>query len=600
MASRTANSSAANGVRKGLQFRDTRQGVFPNTIGAFSRLTLDAAMKAALTTAGAKLLVEIDAAGTRVFLADQRTGHLIGGPEDLAKLGGIRSFVSRERKESASIEVARETTQLAYKASLRTDLVGQGYKQMPLENSYGAAVRPLLMVIRHLDGNLEKLEANTNPQLRTAHRSILKGFFVKIKNCYFHNIVLHTKGENVKGRLAELLFDAGVPEYVHTRLTNQNLVLDRAQELCRVLFPSDASKGLALTIKEWRSAAFRDKLGMAILGASHLVTALVTNDEFLRTICKIDSSIGLDDETNPSAVRLLKSRVAVMPPMLDSRYVTEPGGKAKSGWKFPTPGMESISSAINALSTALMRVYSANLQSVDLVGDFYATIVPDTVSRAAVNPTNNFYVQWANAAEPTAAWADRIKGGSTGSARADVWRWLRTEMRLSEKGDGGKSLARAILLQENGSPQARLGNGIGNNAYHPLPAPTGNQAPADRPDVSGTNDLLRPLSATELPYWEEFRKATFPSKKKGKKKLAAQGSQLTRLTPEGVKVTQEIATLSTSLAERMRAWLRGFSDERLQVAAVRLINASFDELFVEEAEASDDGSDSDEESDDDE
>jgi len=611
----TANGKPA--TRKKLQFRDTRLGVLPNTIDAFSRLTVDAATKSALTSAGAKLTVEIDTAGTRVFLADQRTGSLIGGPEDLARLGGIRAFVTRERKEAQGVEVAKETTQLAYKARDAILIDDRGYVQSPLEASYGAAVRPLLSIVNRLGDNLKKLDSNTNQEHREEFEHTLRTFFTKIRNCYFRMILLHSKGENTKGKLQELLFDDGVPEYMHTRLTNQGLVLDRAQELCRVLFPSDPSKGLALTLKEWRTQAFRDKIGGRLLMASRVALKLSNDDDFIRTICKIDSSISLTDETNPSVAKLLKCRLAVTPPMGSSRYVTEPAGKTKSGWKFPTPSMDSIQGAINALSTAILRVYSANMQSVDLVGDFYATIVPGAVKRSAVTPTNNFYVQWASAPDPDTEYNDRIiRGGSTGKARADMWRWLRTEMRLSETAEGGKSLAKALLLKENGTPDVNLTREVEIEEidpkdpkiklvvkkeveyYPPLPVATSRPRTASAVVWKDNRDLLRPLTAAEIPLWKKFQEDVFPSRKKGKKKSVPIGNTLTKLTPTGIALVDELKPISSHIADRMQAWLRGFSDERVQRAAVKLAVASFDELFIAESRDSGDESDSDESDDD--
>jgi len=349
---------------------------------------------------------------------------------------------------------------------------------------------------------------------------------------------------------------------------------------------------------------------MQVLGCSALVCKLVNDNEFIRAITKIDASVDLSDETNPSVAKLLKCRVAVMPPILSHRFVTEPAAKTKAGWKFPSPSMESINGSITALSTALLRVYSANLQSVDLVGDYYATIVPGAVSRAAVSPTNNFYAQWASADDPDGPWVDRVVGGTTGKARADVWRWLRTEMRLSEKAEAGKALAKAILLKEDGSPQAELEEQIEvtepdpkdatktvttkkSVAYYPrLPVVTTHVA-MTAISKKGEIDLLRPLTAVEIPYWEKFQKDTFPSRKKGKKVVATMGNTLTKLTPGGLALVEEIEKTSPHLAERMRQWLRGFSDERVQRAAVKLANASFDELFIQESQDSDDESDAD-------
>jgi hypothetical protein len=282
--------------------------------------------------------------------------------------------------------------------------------------------------------------------------------------------------------------------------------------------------------------------------------------------------------------------------------------------------MDSIQGAMNALSTALMRLYSANMQSVDLVGDFYATIVPGSVSRAAVSPTNNFYVQWSNAPNPDKVWADHICGGRMADQRENVWRWLRTEMRLSEKAEGGKTLATALYLGEDGKhlvehkvieereveetdpkdPNKKVMVKkrfcIG---YKPLELPATKARASSISSEEEKLDLLKEPSPAELPIWKEFQKATFPSRKKtGKNKRVALGNTLTKLSPEGISLCEEIENLSPHLAERMRIWLRGFSDMRIQRAAVKLAFASFDELFIEESKDSDE--ESDEESSDDE
>jgi len=255
------------------------------------------------------------------------------------------------------------------------------------------------------------------------------------------------------------------------------------------------------------------------------------------------------------------------------------------------------------------------MQSVDLIGDFYATIVPGSVTRAAVSPTNNFYVQWSNAPNPTKVWAEHVRGGVMPSQRENVWRWLRTEMRLSEKAEGGKALANALLLTEAGRPDEDRKVFKERTVKKTDPKDPNNQVevkenvlicyapledPADRSRASSISskeeklDLLEKLSPAEEAHWKEYQRATFPSRKKhGKTKRAVLGNTLTKLSPEGLGLCEEIEKLSPHLAERMRVWLRGFSDMRIQRAAVKLAFASFDELFIEESKDSDDESEAD-------
>lgn len=599
----SATGKASSNNRAKPSFRSTRLGVLPTTIEAMSQLTLDAPTKVALTAASVKLTVEIDAAGTRVFLADQRTGQMIGGPEDLSKLGGIRAFVTRERREASGIEIARVITEIAYRASLGIATTDEAYEQRALESNYGASVRPLLSTLERLEANRVKLGENTNPKLRDEFEPWLKDMFARIRNAYFRHILLLTKGESKKGQLQEQLFNCGVAEYLHTKLTSQAFVLERSQELARVLFPQDPSKGLAYTVKEWLYVPFMRQQGRYVIRSCGALKLLLKDEKLMRSITKIDASISLNDETNPLVAKLLKSRVHVLPPMQELGYVTDPGSKLRGGWKFPSPNMDTPSGAISALSLALLRVYSANLQSVDLVGDYYHTIVPGSVNRQLVSPTNNFYVQWANSTKSKDKWIGSYTGMSKDqNLRISMWRWIRMELRLSEKGEAGIALALALGLDSNAKPvlvkeQRVVPERIDENGkvvpsvttqVECLPCilnlawdwvPMG--------PLKGPFDLQKPIGPTEVPLVDEFAKATFPKSRKGKTK-SAQGANLTRLGPEAKYLIESVEKLSKTLSLRITTWLRGFSDDRLQAAASKLALAQFDELFIADEIGNDD------------
>lgn len=614
MSSNMKNAVAAKAGNKTRaqkpSFRNTRLGVLPSSIESMSQLTVDASTKVALTAASVKLTVEIDAAGTRVFLSDQRTGQMVGGPEDLSKLGGIRAFVTRERREASGVEIARVIAEISYRASIKAAALTQGYEQRPLDTSYGATLRPLLITLERIAANRVKLEENSNPELASSFRPYLEDMFCRIRGAYYRHIVLLTQGESKKGQLAEQLFSAGVPEYLHTKLSNQNFVLDRAQELARVLFPQDPSKGLTFSVKEWRSTSFLKKQGRYILRSSEVVKRILRGDDALRSITRMDGTVDLTDETNPSVAKLLKAKVYVIPPMQDSRYVTGPGSKQRGGWKFPSPSMDNPAGSISAFGVALLRIYSANLQSVDLVGDYYVTIANGEVNRSAVSPTNNFYVQWENSSADDSAWINSYTcNSSEGPLRVCTWRWLRTEMRLSEVATG--SLL-AMFLGLDNQAQPVLVKRTVTRAQSPLKDGT------KRPDLTeevetfpaiqplgwdwtaiggpnGTDDLQRPISASESPLVDEYQKKYFPRVKKGKTKVS-QGANLTRIGTEGRFLIESVSNLSKTLASRIEQWLRGFSDDRLQAAASKLALAQFDELFVADNVNDENDSDSEDES----
>jgi len=539
---------------------------------------------------------------------------MIGGPEDLSKLGGIRAFVTRERRETSGIEIARVIAEISYRASNKLAATTQGYHQKALESSYGASVRPLLLTLDRLEANRVKLSDNTNGKLRNEFEPWIRTMFHRVRNAYFRHILLLTSGESKKGQLSEELFNVGVAEYVHTKLTSQAFVLERSQELARVLFPQDPSKGLSLTVREWTSTTFLQKQGSYVLRSSAIVRTLITNERLVRAITRIDPGIALDDESNPSVSKMLKARVHVVPPMNDPVYVTEPGSKLRGGWKFPSPSMDSPGAAMTALGLAVLRVYSANLQSVDLVGDYYHTIVPGSVAKQSVTPTNNFYVQWSNSNHDESVWLRILNGKaeSDGRLRVCLWRWIRMELRFSEKGEAGEGLALALGLNSKAEPilikrtVTRTQSPVDGKAMPDITSEV-SELPAltktlwvfeTTPAPSGLDDLLLPITAVEKPLVDKFQRETFPKPKKGKSKLAQSSANLTKLGPAAKHLIESVETLSPTLASRMSIWLRGFSDERLQAAASKLALAQFDELFIADEVDNDEDSSAEEESDD--
>lgn len=568
-------------TKKGAPFRTSREGIVPNQIGDLHRLTLDAAMKAALTYAGAKLVIEIDAAGTRVLLADSRSNQLIGGPEDLQKLGSIRSFVNRERKEATGVESAKETTQLAYLVQTLVKDRNAAFEMRPVDTSFGAAMRPLKTALDQLIENEKRVDENTSIDGRALFEPEFKRLFHGAQNAYMDVIQALVEGRSIKGLLSENLFARGVPDWVHARITSKTFSLGVTEGLGKFFFPGDPIKGLALSAKEWRTSTFM-KDQKVLTHASQLVYTLINDDELVRAITGIAADISLEDEENPVVSKMLKTKLVVMPLLADASQVISMGSKVRSGFKFPNPGMDTVTGAIVALSTAVLRVYAANLQSVDLVEEYYSTIVPGAVKREDVTPTNNFYVQWGKARDHSRVWIDAVRGAPLDlNLRQKVWRWLRTELRLSEKAKAGKALALALSLEDNGNvPTKGHTNGKINNVDSPegelltlLEFPDGNPTM----EASTAPAISRELTAIEIPLWMEFQERVFRPRV-GRKRQPV-GLSLTPLTPQGKQLLMRVKQLSPYVAERMHSWLRSYSDERLQLAAVKVANAEFDDMF---------------------
>lgn len=574
---------------KAPAFRITRTGdIMPSTIDMMSKITVDPSMKAALTAASVKLVVEIDAAGTRVFLADQRTSQIVGGPEDLQRIGGIRAFVNRERKEANALDSGNTVNRVAYLASAYALAKDQGYQQMPLESSFNAAVKPILSVLDRLGTNENKLDENKNLTNRELPELYLRSQFSRIRKAYLEHVLALVKGEAKKGHLSEMLFNFGVPEYMHAKLINNNLVIDKTQDLNRVIFPADPSKGITLTLKEWRSAAFRLAQG-TILEESAIPLSLANSDQLIRAICRFDDDTDLTDLTNQSVALAMKGKLYVTFPHQDRRYVTSAGAKVKSnGWKFPAVNMENPKGAVSAIGLAVLRVYAANLQTVDLVKDYYSIICPGVIKVSEISPTNNMYAQWEKALSPEGHCASHwfvTTGKCQLARRQKTADWIATELRLPCGGPTRKLINEALGLTPGGQmPPGSPVNADGKSALPSLAAEE-----ADEPVTLSTAEVnfTRELTPAEVPLAIEFKGHAF-----GGPKVKRQGRQpnaaLTPLTKHSIALVERVGRLSPYLKMSLTNWLRGFTDARVQTAAARLAIASFDELFLSEGLYSDD------------
>jgi hypothetical protein len=578
---RSSGKIAQSTAGKSASFRTTRDGIVPSSIDAFHQLTLDAAMRAALTHAGAKLTVEIDASGTRVFLADARSNQLIGGPEDLQKLGTIRTFVSRERKEATAVEAAKELTQLTFLSNTVVKETQPDFVMNPVDSSFAAAMRPLQSALDQLVKNESLVTDNTSVNMRDVFLPMWKTYFHNTQAAYMDVVVALTKGTTIKGLLNQRLFERGVPDWVHARIVSKSFQLGQNEELGKFFFPADPIKGLALSLREWRDDDFLAKQG-GLTVASQLLYTLVNDDELVQAICGLDDEFSFENEENPVLQRMLKTKLVVMPIHETPAKVIELGSKVRSGFKFPNPSPDTVTGALVTLGAAVLRVYAANLQSVDLVDEYYSTIVPGAVKRQDVTPTNNFYVQWGKAVDPSTVWRQIVRGGDSDmNLRRKLWRWIRTELRLSETASAGKALANTLGLAEGGGLPHGCPDGgklDTKNSAHAAFLLTRMPDPVISDPGKIAQVLTRGLTATEIPLWMEFQTNIF--RPQGRKKRQPVGLSLSPLSQQGKQLVLRVKQLSPFVAERMTSWLRSFSDERVQLAAVRIANAEFDDLFA--------------------
>lgn len=583
---KSANMPAKNPGSK--LFRETPKGLVITQVAKLRDLTLEQAMLSALTSAGLKLTMEIDSGGTRVFLADSRDNRIVGNEDDLQKLSAMRTFIQKEKKDSVSLEALDDVSNAAWVASSLAQ-GDENYQQPPLDSSFVAAIKPHLSTLNRIEEVKGKIHGNLMVGRDEVLQSQLEDMCVRMRNAYCDLVVHMVKGLPAKGKLKEFLTLRGVPEWLHTKFSTVNLPIEKNTDLWRVLFPKDPSKGLALTFREWRDETFLGKLPAEWLHSSRFLLLALNDEEFLRTLTGLAEEVPFNDETNPVVQKLQSTRVLVVPSPLDSARVTEPGAAIRQGWKFPATNLSSPAAAVSSLGVAFMRVYSANLQSVDLLTDFYSVIVPGAVTKAATTPSNNFYSQWARAELPSTVWSRILSFGPDldASERQHLFRWLRAELRLSESAPIGRALA--ALTVRTGT--VNIGTIEEPNVVDMAVIPRARILPA--PQRYG--NIGRPIqnSADRLQV-REFTGTYLSSVAKGKKKKSVRGIATTRLSRVGKEAVTKIKRgISMDLADRVEDWLRSFSQLRLQETAAEMLLASFDSIIGDdEVGSSLDGSDS--------
>jgi len=133
-------SQKLSGGPKAALARSNRSNeIDPTKIGS---LTLNRDAIQALTIAQAKVQVTISAGGTTAVLVSEETGRQIGGLDDLAKLLGLRTFVTKEKKQSASSEAQEEVVLAAYRVNQMKVTQNPSFEPKKLDNSFVVAAKP--------------------------------------------------------------------------------------------------------------------------------------------------------------------------------------------------------------------------------------------------------------------------------------------------------------------------------------------------------------------------------------------------------------------------------------------------------------------------
>jgi len=559
--------------QRGIRFGPTEIG--PDKLG---QITLNRDAIQALTLANAKVQVTISAGGTTAILVSEETGKQIGGLDDLAKLLGIRSFVTKEKKLSASSDVQQEILTAAFHANQHVVSVNPTFEQKKLDNSFVVAAKPYKSMAELMDSRLDAIDGNHHSGSKD-YKGILRFYSKGIMSSLSLTLAEMIQGEKEKGKLDAFLFEHGVPSYVKTKLLIKSLATDKDTDLSRILFPQDPSKGLALTVKEWRSPDFVKKQSHLMIGSNAIINILQDDKLFLELIGMTAEQFS--NAEDPRVQRVLKTRILVVPPFADHKRVLEPLSRASfRGFSLPATAMDQSKDRLSNLCAVFIRAYAFSVRMAETIPDFFNRILPKGTIQPADEKLGNYAKQV----------LDALERGIKCDLTEQIWldkepnalkHWIARECKIIPDGEFHKEILRVLAKPKTvstdknsrpGTPQAR-----------PIP-------------FVMTSTIT---TGAELDKFKSFRKnATSIKEKSVNKKRTPASSVLKRETKIFLKnVAKEH---NPSLAEAMESYFRGFYAEEIQSAAVRIAEARFDELDDIISEDDTDDSDSDDASDDDE
>jgi len=548
-------SPKLQGGRRGAPTRGTVRSneIDPGLLGS---ITLNRDAIQALTIAQARVQVSIGGGGTTAVLVSEETGKQIGGLDDLTKLLGLRTFVTKEKKMSASSEMQQGIMLAAFRANQALIAEDANFKQKKLDSTFIVAAKPYMTMTETVGSRYTTIKENYHDG-SAEFKDLLSYYCKAIGHAATETLKRMVKGEKEKGILDSLLFDMGVPAYVKNKLLMKSLVINKDTDLSRVLFPQDPAKGLAFTVKEWQSPKFLEKQGSVIKNSAILVRILQDHDLFLELVGM--SLERFSNAEDPQVQRVMKTRILVVPPFEDHKRVLDPLSRANfRGFGLPNTAMDQQRDRLANLCAVPVRAYAFSVRMAETRSDFFDRIMPAGTILPVDDKLGNYAKQTLDAIEKGTKieLIDIIRLKSKSKAMME---WIHRECKIIPNGDLSKKISATLGID----PEAKL-------ALEPNPAVGKLKA-----------DILLIFqeisTGKEKDEFRSFRTEAFSMKEKSQNKKRTVASSV--LLKEAKTFLKRISkSHSTLLAEAMESYFRGFYSTAIQAAAVRIAEARFDEL----------------------
>jgi hypothetical protein len=532
--------------------------VDPNQLG---NITLNRDSIQALTLAQAEVIVTLGPGGTTATLVSMGDKKPIGGIDDLAKLMSLRSFVTKEKKITASSEVREQMFTAAYRISEKESGRVEDYEQKVLDNSFVVGAKPYQAMCVNVRGHIKSIEENFGTS--DEYKKVLINYAKATEKVLVDVIAAMVRGEKEKGLLDTYSFECGLPAYIRNKMTMKSLSMQKDMDLSRILFPSDPSKGLALSVREWRSKEFVSKLGFLTDSSCAIATIIQSDELFLELVGMTAEQFSNTED--PRVQYVLKTRILVVPPFEDHERVLSLLEKQSfRGFGLPATAMDQSKDRLANLCAVFIRAYAFSVRVAENIPDFYDRIFAPGTIKAPDDKLGNYAKQCHSAIKDgkECSLIPIIRGEEKPSA---LLAWVARECKIIPGGDLYKKIA--LCLGADDDDEALSLATFGEEGAQP------SVSKAVLVDV-----VSKATTKSELLAIEEFVKKSFSlgGKDNRKKKAGTASSVLLRETRTFLKMVRR--EHSSSLADAMEGYFRSFYAVDIQAAAVRIAEARFDEF----------------------
>lgn len=552
-------AGAAKTNKKPDFFINPRTGKWQaKSLESFKDLMLDPVTVQVLSSTGAKVRMEISAAGITQSLLSE-SGKWLGGVDDLTKMGAVNGFLKAELQSTAKARSQDRVMECLFR--LETEAKARGHVIRTRDRNWLTIVRPYVLEMGKLQKNFDLVNANVDTESQGLKSCILV-WINKIQVALEEYMISLFVEAPDKKRMSDLLFAAGVPFSVYKRF-REPANLESSSSLVKLLFPANPFGGLRMSLREILDDTMWDRLPPVLKATNIALRRILDDEDVLGLLLGVPANVVRSD--NPA----LESAFAVEFPLCpsDPSVIWDYGKKGKLNFPSLALGSTPKDAMVN-LAIGFARTFTTSFTTDSPAEKAFGLIHPG-LRLGDLTVTNNLFVQLSDAG--VGKWPSLMMARAAASSYF-LGLTLLSEARITS------DTKREAILTVLGVPSP-FTKATAIAAYNTL-ATTNVVDPFLLPGVAQTQvESLKERFFFEKIESESDAKRGFlqvfsnEEKKKANKMMAK-----TLLAKRSKELVRPLIKSHGALKEPVRNWLQSFGVEELQIAGAELLVAAFGQL----------------------